>query len=193
MRSFAFLLTACFAIIACGTPPAVADETAPTTQPSPPAIGEQARDFALPSIRGNVVKESDLTEGGPLVLIVLRGWPGYQCPICTRQFGSFLSKQQEFADRGARVVFVYPGPAEQLNEHASEFTGTVTLPDHFDLLLDPDYVFTQAYGLRWDAPKETAYPSTFVIDSAGVVRFAKISHGHGDRTTADEVLAALPE
>ena len=64
-------------------------------------------------------------------------------------------------------------------------------PAAFRYVLDPDYTFVNAYGLRWDAPRETAYPSTFVIDARGVVRFAKISHTHGDRTKAADVLAEL--
>ena len=57
--------------------------------------------------------------------------------------------------------------------------------------LDPDYKFTNAYHLRWDAKAETAYPSTFVIDAERKVQFAKVSKSHGDRASADEVLEAL--
>jgi hypothetical protein len=49
------------------------------------------------------------------------------------------------------------------------------------------------YGLRWDAPKETAYPATFLIDGKGAVFFVKIVREHGGRTTAAEVLDALPK
>ena len=52
-------------------------------------------------------------------------------------------------------------------------------------------VSSMAYGLRWDAPSETAYPATFVIDRSGTVRFAQISRVHGGRTPAADVLAAL--
>jgi len=48
-----------------------------------------------------------------------------------------------------------------------------------------------AYGLRWDAPNETAYPSTFVLDRKGVVRFANISRSHGDRTKAADIIEQL--
>ncbi len=88
---------------------------------------------------------------------------------------------------------VYPGPAEDLKARAQEFTANKTFPAGFDLLLDPDYTFTNRYGLRWDAPKETAYPATFVIDRRGVISFAKISNSHGGRTTAAEILQILPK
>ncbi|MCX6612325.1 MAG: redoxin family protein [Acidobacteria bacterium] len=65
------------------------------------------------------------------------------------------------------------------------------LPAGFELVLDPDYKFTTQYGLRWDAPQETAYPSTFLIDSKGMVFFSKISKTHGGRTTTTEILEEL--
>lgn len=65
------------------------------------------------------------------------------------------------------------------------------LPAWYHFVVDSDLKVVNLYGLRWDASQETAYPSTFVIDRAGVVRFAKISHSHGDRSSAPEVLAVL--
>ncbi len=59
------------------------------------------------------------------------------------------------------------------------------------LLIDPGYKFTNLYGLRWDAPDETAYPSAFLIDRSGVVFFAKISREHGGRTTAAAIMDVL--
>ena len=49
------------------------------------------------------------------------------------------------------------------------------------------------YHLRWDAPNETAYPSTFAVDRGGVVRYALVSKSHGGRAEAEEVLKALGE
>ena len=126
-----------------------------------------------------------------MVAIVLRGYPGYQCPVCNAQVGQFLAKAKRFAAAKANVILVYPGPADGLAKHAGQFIRGKTLPDNFYLVIDPDYEFTKAYGLRWDAKNETAYPATFVIDATQTVRFAKISQWHGDRASADEVLEAL--
>lgn len=158
---------------------------------APPVVGDKAPDFALQSLRGQTVRLSQLTARGPVALIVLRGFPGYQCPICNRQVHEFLGEAKAFAGAGAQVVMIYPGPGQDLRSRAEEFTADKTFPDHFNLLLDPDYQFTNLYQLRWDAPKETAYPSTFLIDRRGLVFFAKISNSHGGRTTAVEVLDAL--
>lgn len=158
---------------------------------APPGVGDRAPEFALQSLRGGTVRLSQVTARGPVVLLVLRGFPGYQCPICNRQVYEFLREAKAFAGAGAQVVMIYPGPGQDLKAKAEEFTADKTFPDNFHLLLDPDYQFTNLYQLRWNAPGETAYPSTFLIDRRGVVFFAKISDSHGGRTTAAAVLDAL--
>src|SRR5436189_49619 len=91
--------------------------TGATTQPAkPPAVGEKAPEFSLKTLDDQTVELSKLTSQGPVVVIMLRGWVGYQCPVCTKQVGEFLRRAKEFADRKARVVLVYPGKAEQLKE-----------------------------------------------------------------------------
>jgi peroxiredoxin Q/BCP len=154
-------------------------------------VGETAPDFALDSLDGQKVSLSAVAGQGPLVLVVLRGYPGYQCPICSAQVGELMGKAREFQDARSRVILVYPGPSEGLKQRAGEFIRGKTLPENFQILLDPDYTFTKSYGLRWDAPKETAYPSAFVIDGTRTIRFAKISHSHGGRAKAAEILEAL--
>jgi peroxiredoxin len=156
----------------------------------PPKVGDKAPDFTLKTLDDQTVHLSELTAKGNVVLVVLRGWPGYQCPICDTQVHDFIAAASGFADAKAHLVFIYPGPATDLKAHAEEFKnwkGKVW-PKEFLYVLDPDYTFVNSYNLRWDAPKETAYPSTFVLDKKGSVRFVKISHSHGDRTKAAEIL-----
>jgi peroxiredoxin len=161
--------------------------------PAAPMQGELAPAFRLRTIAGEAVELATFTAKSPVVLVVLRGFPGYQCPWCTRQVNEFAGKAREFAATGARVLMVYPGPVAGLEQHAREFLENKAWPAEFVLLVDPDYAFTQAYGLRWDAPNETAYPATFVIGQDGRVQWAKISRTHGDRAPATEVLAHLRE
>jgi len=157
-----------------------------------PQVGDLAADFTLNDLAGNAVKLSDCTAKGPVVVVVLRGYPGYQCPLCTKQFTKFLADAEEFKNAGVETLFIYPGPADQLPLRAKEFVKGKTLPAQYRFLIDPDYVFTKAYHLRWDVKNETAYPSTFIIDGKNKIRFAKISKTHGDRTDPKEVLKAIP-
>ena len=157
----------------------------------PPAVGDEAKDFELTALGGESVKLSKLTDAGPVVLVMLRGYPGYQCPLCTRQVSELVGKADELKKAGAKVLFVYPGPADKLKEHSGEFVKGKDYPEQFTFVIDPDYAVTKAYQLRWDAKGETAYPSTFVLDGKRKVTFAKVSKGHGDRAKTDDVLKAL--
>ena len=158
-----------------------------------PKVGDKAPDFTLKGLGDETVRLGELTAKGNVVLVVLRGWPGYQCPISDTQVHDFMASAAGFAEAKTQLVFVYPGPANDLKAHAEEFKSWKgkQWPKEFLYLLDPDYSMVNAYNLRWDAPRETAYPSTFVLDKKGVVRFARISHTHGDRTKASEVLAEV--
>jgi len=169
-----------FALLVCELPL--------TLHAAAPKVGDKAPDFALKTLDDETVRLSDLTATGKVVLVVLRGWPGYQCPLCTRLVQDYIASASGFATAKARVVMVYPGPADDLKAHATEFLKNKQWPKEFIYLTDPAYSMVNAYGLRWDAPSETAYPSTFVLDRKGVVRFAKISRSHGDRTKAAEIL-----
>jgi len=158
---------------------------------STPKTGDSAPDFTLNTADGQAVHLGDLTAKSEVVLVVLRGWPGYQCPLCTAQGHDFAQHADKFKAAGVQVIMVYPGPSEDLAKHANDFLQNKNWPEDFLLVLDPDYSFTKSYGLRWDKQNETAYPSTFVIGKDGKVTFAHVSHQHGDRVKAETVLARV--
>ena len=160
---------------------------------NPPAVGETAPNFTLNTLDAKQVELKQLTAKSPVVLVVLRGWPGYQCPLCTRQVNDFVPHAAEFTSAGAQVLMVYPGPTQNLQAHAQEFVRDKNWPRDFLFVTDPDYSFVNAYGLRWEAKGETAYPSTFILDKQGKVRFAHVSKQHGDRVSAESALQALRE
>jgi peroxiredoxin len=158
----------------------------------PPVVGQKAPDFGLTDVLGKQVRLSSVVSTGPVVLVVLRGYPGYTCPFCAKQVHDYVQHAADFQKAGYHVVFVYPGPPSGLEGHAKEFLADAQFPDSFEMLLDPGYSFTNAYGLRWDAPHETAYPSTFLLNQDGEVFFSMSGKTHGGRSTAAEILAAIP-
>jgi thioredoxin-dependent peroxiredoxin len=158
---------------------------------APPAVGDKAPDFALETPQGKQIRLSEAASDKPVVLVVLRGFPGYQCPMCNRQVQDFLQNGAALAGAAGRVILVYPGPPADLKARAEEFLSDKKIPANFELVLDPDYKFTNLYNLRWNAPQETAYPATFIIDPNGIIIFSNISKSHGGRVKAAEILAAL--
>lgn len=166
------------------------EEAGRSGTPRTPAVGG-VMDFELTSLAGEKVKLAQLNSKGPVVIVVLRGFPGYQCPLCTKQYGDFMEHAEAFKAAGASVAFIYPGSSQKLKDRAADFVRGKDCPSHFQILLDPDYTFTAANGLRWDEKGETAYPSTFVVDGGRKVTFASISRTHGGRVKAADVLQAL--
>jgi peroxiredoxin len=157
-----------------------------------PAVGAKAPDFTLFTPTGKSVQMSKEIQGHGLVLVVLRGFPGYQCPFCVKQVHDFIDHASDFAAKNTRVLLVYPGPPGDLDDHAKVFLAKqAELPANIVLVTDTDYKVTNLYGLRWDMPHETAYPSTFVLDKKGMISFEKISHSHGDRLSAQDALDNL--
>lgn len=157
-----------------------------------PEVGEVAPDFSLKTIDGESVQLSKILENGPAVVVLLRGYPGYQCPLCSRQVAGLISVKKSFADKRTTVVMVYPGEASGLGDYAKAFMGKTELPEHFVLAIDPDFEFTRSYGLRWEAQNETAFPSTFVISKDGKVKKSWVSQSHGGRADIKQVVAELP-
>lgn len=158
-----------------------------------PKIGEQVEDFSLPVV-GSEDEELSLREmyhEGPTVVVVLRGFPGYQCPLCSKQVNSLANRAETLGKLAHRVILVYPGPSNELEQHASDFIGPRTLPEPMVVVRDAEMRMVESWGLRWKAPRETAYPSTFVIDTDGTVVWSKVSDSHAGRAETEEIVKAL--
>src|SRR5438270_10614672 len=84
-----------------------------------PDVGQKAPPFSLNSPEGKTVSLMGLTNNRPVVLVVLRGYPGYQCPYCVKQVHDFVENADKFTT--AQVLLVYPGPPAELDQHAKEF------------------------------------------------------------------------
>jgi thioredoxin-dependent peroxiredoxin len=156
-----------------------------------PGVADHAPDFTLSTPGGGALQLSSLTASGRVILIVLRGYLGYQCPYSLQQFNDFQQSAAQFAALNTQVVFIYPGPSPNLASEATDFAPASSLPGNVHLVIDPDFTVTNLYGLRWNAPSETAYPSTFIIEKDSSIYSVKIGNSHGDHPTAADTLAAL--
>jgi len=168
--------------------------TLPAAEPEKPLeVGDQAPDFELP-VQGedDFVRLSDLIKDGPVAVVVLRGFPGYQCSICNRQVSALISRARALAtatgNQPQRIVLIYPGAEEGLETHARQFMGARRLPPPLVLVRDPDMETITEWGLRWDKVRETAYPASYIIGPGRRVKWAKVSDSHAGRASAEEIL-----
>lgn len=155
-------------------------------------VGQRAIDFELPLVHSEgYLSLSETFKGGPTVVIFLRGYPGYQCPLCSSQVSSLVNRAKALGQAADRIVLVYPGPSEGLERQAEQFLGSRRLPDPLVLVRDDDMRVTEAWGLRWNRNRETAYPSTFVLDRFGKIAWKKVSQSHAERSSVEEILKEL--
>ena len=163
----------------------------------PIGVGDQAPDFELP-IQGEdeFISLSELTEDGPVV-VVLRGFPGYQCGICNRQVGAMVNRakalKSALGGEANRVVLIYPGEetGSALEGRAKQFVGSRRLPEPLVMVRDPGMKMVNEWGLRWDARNETAYPSAYVIGPGRRVKWSKVSKSHGGRASVEDIVQAV--
>ena len=154
--------------------------------------GDKAIDFELPTVgTDDFLTLEDEYEKGPVVVVFLRGYPGYQCPICTRQMAAIINRAKAIGKFAHRLILVYPGEQTELKRHSEQFLGSRKLPEPLVMVRDPGMKTITKWGIRWDARRETAYPATYVINQNGRVAWSKVSTSHSGRSTVEEILAAL--
>jgi peroxiredoxin Q/BCP len=131
-----------------------------------PAVGQPAPDFALEGVAAGERKTFSLADakGGPLVLAF---YPGDDTPVCTRQLCSYQDDLAELTGLGATLWGISP---QDLVSHET-FAQKRGLS--FPLLADPQRQAIKAYGVN--GPLGHTKRSVFVLDGAGVVRWAHVS------------------
>ena len=156
------------------------------------AVGEKAINFDLPVVgEDRYIELKEEYKKGTVIVVVLRGFPGYQCMLCKQQVGNLINRARSLKEKVHKIILVYPGPATGLERHAEQFMGSRSIPEPLIIVRDPNLEMVTKWGLRWNAPRETAYPATYIIKQSGRVAWSKVSTNHGGRTTADELVRQL--
>lgn len=112
---------------------------------------EGRRDYSLADYRGEVV--------------VLVFYPGDNTPVCTRQLNAYTNDADSFSGVGAQVLAISPQSVTSHEQFAAAQGGFA-----FPLLADTDKSTGDAYGIL--GPLGFYRRSAFVIDGAGIVRYA---------------------
>lgn len=144
-------------------------------------LDEPAPAFTLESTAGGTVSLADTLERGPTVVLLNRG---YWCSYCAEQLQTFSQLEYDlWRHHGADVLSVMGDPVPRL----------VEMRDRFDLRLqplsDPALDVAAAYTGTETHPTHGEIPlsGTFVVDTAGTVRFEQIADTPADRTYANYV------
>ena len=123
-------------------------------------VGDHAPDFTLPGT-GDQNYSLASYAGTPVVLVF---YPGDDTPVCTKQLNSYNDDLSAFASLDAQVLAL---SAQDLDSHA-KFAAKYGFK--FPLLADTDKAVAGLYGTL--GPLGFPRRSVFVIDRAGVIRYA---------------------
>jgi peroxiredoxin len=144
------------------------------------AVGDQAPAFTLPGTGGRSYSLSDY-RGKPVVLVF---YPGDETPVCTKQLNTYNDDMSAFNDVGAQVLAISAQDVASHERFSAKHGGF-----GFPLLADTDKAVAGRYGTL--GPLGFPRRSVFVIDPAGIVRYAhKAIAGLTFRST-DELVRAV--
>ncbi len=143
------------------------------------SVGDPAPDFELPATGGTTIRLSDLRPR-PVVVVF---YPGDDTPVCTRQLNSYSEGLSQFEALDAQVIGI---SAQDVDSHEAF---SVKHGLGFPLLADVD----KAVAAEWGTLGPLGFPrrSVFIIDGAGVVRYAHRAMAGLTYRPVDELIAAL--
>lgn len=154
--------------------------TAPALERSP-AAGDRAPDFTLQSTGGGAVT---LSSFGGKKHVLLAFFPFAFTSTCTEELCALRDDYAQFAGRDVEVLPISVDSVPALAEFKKQHHMQV------DLLSDFKREASLAYGTLW----QDAYFSNrayFLIDKAGVVRWAHVEENPGLRRGNDEILEQI--
>jgi peroxiredoxin len=157
--------------------------TLPSAQPpaQPPAVGELAPDFTLPSTGGDRVTLSSL-RGREAVLIAF--FPLAFTSTCTAEVCAFSDDYDRFAEAGVRVLPISVDSVPTLKEFRAKLGLRV------EMLSDFHRDASRAYGVL--IPERFyANRAYFLVDRDGVLRWSHVEATPGSRRENAELLDAI--
>jgi peroxiredoxin len=151
-----------------------------TASQSVPAVGELAPDFTLPSTSGQKVTLSSL-RGRPVLLAF---FPLAFSGTCTTELCEMRDHHDQFASRDVAIVPISVDHTYSLKEYKAKYNMQV------DLLSDFKREVSRLYGVLLE-DRFYANRAYFLLDSAGVIRWAHVEDSPSNRREDAEILAEI--
>lgn len=153
--------------------------------------GSPLPDFRATDEQGDPVRSVEL-HGAPTVILFVRGnW----CPFCSRQVHNMTQYYRDIVDLGARLILITPKPLETTRRVAEFFEV------EFDFWLDEDLRITRQLGLLQaggvpgsygkEYGEDTVWPTSLVVDAAGIIRYTELSKHISDRPDPSVLLQEI--
>jgi peroxiredoxin (alkyl hydroperoxide reductase subunit C) len=146
-----------------------------------PAVGEIAPDFTLPSTTGEMVTLSSY-RGKKNVLIAF--FPLAFSSVCTAELCAIRDDFDQFTSAEVEVLPISVDSTYSLREYKAKYSLAT------DMLSDFKRDVSTAYGVLLPE-KFYSNRSYFLVDKAGVVRWAHVEEVPGKRRENAEILAEI--
>lgn len=156
-------------------------------------VGGIAPDFRLVDETGTPYRLSDYRGRKNVILVFYRG---HWCRQCAAQFGKLKDLLDADARRTNQILAVSPddhGGGRKMVERVASESGA---PPRFPLLADPEFNVINRYEVfnpNLFNGHKVPYPSVFVIDRAGTVRWKYLDAAKQTRPENVDILKALAE
>jgi peroxiredoxin len=161
------------------------DQVKSNSQPKPGAL-----DLTFVDREGHKIDLREFRGKKNLVVVVMRGFPGYLCPYCTAQTARLIENYDKFEQRQAEILVVFPGEKTKIPDFVQAAQSTAqNKPLPFPILLDEDRKVIEQLGIKGSLAK----PSTYILDKKGEIRFAYVGATPTDRPSVKAMLAELDE
>ena len=161
----------------------------------PLKVGDPMPNVFWKDAKGQEVRSPSLWAKGPVVIELYRS--AVWCPYCLAQITGMDKALDQFAEEGIEVVACSPDTQETLTEIERDgLKGRK--PFRLRLLSDPKGDTADMLGvLNPDTVKPGTpadqfglpFPTTFIVDGKGIIRFVKTHGDHRERVKPDEMLA----
>jgi peroxiredoxin len=145
-----------------------------------PAVGETALDFTLPSTSGDKLTLSSL-RGRPVLLAF---FPLAFSGTCTTELCEMRDHADQFVGRGVTILPISVDHTYSLKEYKAKYNMQV------DLLSDFKREVSRLYGVLME-DRFYANRAYFLIDAAGVIRWAHVEANPSDRREDTEILTQI--
>lgn len=116
--------------------------------------------------------------------VVLVFYQGSFCSVCGAQLSDFQKNMADFRRYDTEII----GISADDQRHALQTVGEYGLS--FPIVGDAEKKIIQQFGVANIARKNIAYPSLYIVDKQGIVRFS-YADAHGHRLHSAEVLPEL--
>lgn len=140
--------------------------------------GVDGRDVDLRQYRGK----------NRLLIVILRGYVGEVCVYCVAQTEALGMCRDRLRELGIEVFVIYPGSKE--NEASFEKAYAMAFGKDappYRVSYDPDLEVVQQLGIVG----ELAFPTTLIVDEAGIVQYAYVGEHRADRPAAEDLIKRI--